>query len=341
MKTAIKKIPFLGKLFNKKINIQPVEVEVIENKEEIETMQAEKDKVIRFDIQRKMISHMTTESWKTIPHVTYIYEPDVTQFMEEFQKLKNERNKKISINTLMLRLIVEGLKAAPELNAHIRYNERFVKGRVDILDEINFSIPWILPTGEMMTINLRGFESKTLDEMIQHIEEISYKIENTNLQEALFEMSAHDTIQKLKRGRFNQGVCKLIGATLGDSKVTLLSMKERRAYNKIPKEQRLGKKELEQGSVLVTNFGSLDKNLKGFAGIIEIIPPQVCAISVGAIQEKPGVYTGEDGTKQIGIRKILPLCIAFDHRAVDFGHLVPFMRALDEVFEHPEVIHEW
>lgn len=34
-----------------------------------------------FDIQRKIVANMTTESWEQIPHVAYVYEADVTDLM--------------------------------------------------------------------------------------------------------------------------------------------------------------------------------------------------------------------------------------------------------------------
>ena len=40
-----------------------------------------KTNTIHFGIQRKIVSNMTAESWETIPHVTYNYEPDVTAFI--------------------------------------------------------------------------------------------------------------------------------------------------------------------------------------------------------------------------------------------------------------------
>ena len=46
---------------------------------------------INFGIQRKIVANMTTESWETIPHVTYNYEPDVTDFMKEYKKLNFDR----------------------------------------------------------------------------------------------------------------------------------------------------------------------------------------------------------------------------------------------------------
>ena len=128
-----------------------------------------------FGIQRKMVSHMTTESWTKIPHVTYMYEPDVTEFFEEYKKLNSDKDaeNKITFNTVMLRAVCEGLKAAPIMNSHIEFNRKFVTGRIDTYEDINISMPTILPNGEMMTINLRDFGSKNLIEMTDYINDIN------------------------------------------------------------------------------------------------------------------------------------------------------------------------
>jgi pyruvate/2-oxoglutarate dehydrogenase complex dihydrolipoamide acyltransferase (E2) component len=95
------------------------------------------------------------------------------------------------------------------------------------------------------------------------------------------------------------------------------------------------------GTVTVSNIGSLYKEQKGFFGLLEIIPPQIFAIGVGAIQEKPGVFIDDKGEMAIGIRKILPLCLVFDHRAVDFSAVVPFLKKTDQIFLKPDVIRKW
>lgn len=61
-----------------------------------------KTNTIHFGIQRKIVSNMTAESWETIPHVTYNYEPDVTDFMHEYKKLNIGRSKddKITVTHL-------------------------------------------------------------------------------------------------------------------------------------------------------------------------------------------------------------------------------------------------
>lgn len=41
-----------------------------------------------FDIQRKIVANMTSESWEQIPHVSYLYEADVTDLLKVYQQVK-------------------------------------------------------------------------------------------------------------------------------------------------------------------------------------------------------------------------------------------------------------
>ena len=109
-----------------------------------------------------------------IPHAVYTYRPDVTDFIGEYSLLNKEE--KITINTLMLKAIVEGIKQAPQINGHIKYQNRLVRGKVNQIEDINISMPWILPTGQMMTINLRNFENKSLVEMTEYIQDVSKEL---------------------------------------------------------------------------------------------------------------------------------------------------------------------
>ena len=84
---------------------------------------------------------------------------------------------------------------------------------------------------------------------------------------------------------------------------------------------------------MVSSVGAVYREWDGPCTICDIIPPQVCALSVGAISEKPVVRNGE-----ICIRKILPVTICIDHRALDFSDLVPFVQKLREVLADREVI---
>lgn len=302
-----------------------------------------KTNTIHFGIQRKIVSNMTTESWETIPHVTYMYEPDVTKLMHEYKKLNLDRNRdsKITLNTVIMKIITEGLKAAPVMNSHIEFNRKLVRGRVDTFEDINISMPMILPSGEMMTVNLRGFESKNLDEMTDAVNDVARRAENTDLNEAMFDVSLDNTLTALKKGKFMQAVYRLIGSKTGKHKVKTLKGDAKKEYEAIPETERLTKRDIEQGTTTISNLGSLYREQSGAAALLEIIPPQVTAFGVGAVQDKPMVITDSFGNKSIEARNVLPICIAFDHRALDFGDIVPFLKRLDDIFENPKVIHTW
>ncbi|MDE6110470.1 MAG: 2-oxo acid dehydrogenase subunit E2, partial [Eubacterium sp.] len=298
---------------------------------------------IHFGIQRKIVANMTTESWENIPHVTYNYEPDVTEFMIEYQRLNAGASpeSKITLNTLMLKIITEGLKANPIMNSHIEFDKKLVRGEIQTFEDINISMPMVLPSGEMMTINLHNFEKKNLNEMVSYINDVNRRVANTDLNEVMFDVSLDNTLTALKKGNIKQTLFRLIGSKTGKHKVKTLSGKAKHDYYKIPEEDRLTKRDIEQGTITVSNIGSVYRNQRGETCLLEIIPPQVCAIALGAVQDKPVVVVNEAGEKEIAIRQIMPLCIAFDHRALDFGEIVPFLKKLDEIFEAPEIIHTW
>ena len=302
-----------------------------------------KTNTIHFGIQRKIVANMTTESWANVPHVTYNYEPDVTEFMIEYKRLNEDcpPEKKVTLNTLMLKIIVEGLKADPIMNSHIEFDRKLVRGEIHTFENIDISMPMVLPSGEMMTINLHNFENKNLDEMVSYIADVNRRVANTNLDEVMFDVSLDNTLTALKQGKIKQTLYRLIGSKTGKHKVKTLSGKEKSNYYKIPENDRLTKHDIEQGTITVSNIGSVYRAQRGETCLLEIVPPQVCAIAVGAVQDKPVVVVNEAGEKEIAIRQVMPLCIAFDHRALDFGEIVPFIKRLDEIFAAPEIIHTW
>ena len=86
--------------------------------------------MVFFDLQRRVVSHMTSSSWRTVPHVSFVYEPDVTEFIKVFKHRNEDTVKyeyKSTLNTVVLKIIAEGLKKAPTLNAFVDYTHD--KGR--------------------------------------------------------------------------------------------------------------------------------------------------------------------------------------------------------------------
>ena len=295
-----------------------------------------------YDIQRKMVASVTTDSWQNIPHISYVYEPDVTELFEEYRKINLGRKAedKITFNTVILKVISEGIKAAPILNSHIQYNHRTAKGKITTFDNINISMPTILPDGRMMTTNLHDCQEKTIDEMAEDMKKLREKAENSNLTEALYSVAFNKTLETVKKGKILQAILRIVESKLGKTKTKLLKGDAKKEYYSIPESERLCDRDIEQGTVTVSNIGSLYRGQRGTAAMLEIIPPQVAVFCIGAVQDRP-VVKEINGKKEIVIGKILPICMAMDHRAMDFGEAVPCIQRLDEIFDNPEIIRQW
>ena len=130
---------------------------------------------------------------------------------------------------------------------------------------------------------------------------------------------------------------RIIGSKTGKYKIHALSGDEKKEYYRIPERFRLTKHDIEQGTVTASNLGSIYRSWHGECAILEIITPQIVAIGIGALQSKAVVE--KDETVRAG--KVIPITIAFDHRALDKGDVVPFMKKLDSIFEEPEVLRKW
>ncbi len=298
-----------------------------------------------FGIARKIVSNMTSESWEQIPHTTVSYEADVTELMEYYKKLNEnvtDTADKISVNTLALKIICEGLKAAPKMNTTLAFSRRLVRGTLTYHNSIDISMPMILKTGEMMTVNMHDMGNKSLLEMTHAIADTARRAANSDMNEVMFEVSLDNTLKGLKQGRLAQTVCRLFGSKMpGRHRVKTLSGKAKKEYYKIPETDRLTKQDIEQGTTTVSNLGSVYRGQKGECFLLEIIPPQTTAFAVNAIQDRPVVVTDDSGNKKIEIRQIMPITVAIDHRALDYGDCVPFFERLDEIFASPQVILSW
>ena len=299
-------------------------------------MAENKNNVLRFNIQRKIVANMTTESWRHIPHVSYIYEADVTDFLEAYKNYDEATPFHLTFNTAMLKALAEGIKAAPKINAHMKFERKLVRGKITLFDNIDISVPWTLPDGNMMTINVKDVGSKSLEELAAYVDDINRRLKNTNLDEALYSVSMNDTLERLSEGHIIKTLQRIYGSTTNKHhKVSHLTGRAKKEYDKIPPTDKITAEDLKQGTITISNIGAAAKGINGALDMLMIIPPQICAIGISSMQRRPTVVTDEDGNEKIAIRTILPMCICFDHRALDFGEVSPFIRKMEEIFKNP------
>jgi len=299
-------------------------------------------KVERFGLQRKIVANMTTESWQHIPHAAILYEPDVTDFWNEWLKLKQLPEwQGISINTVMMYACTKAFLAAPAMNAHIRYNHKLVYGKITQYDEVNISMPAAMSDGKMMTLNVRGCESKTLRELTGYIADLYRRMEPTVLDEAMFEVSMENTVRLLKRCKIFTILGRFMGLIPSRKEIHRLKGKAKKAYDAMSPAERLTKRDIEQGTVLISNIGSIYRGSYTAPTLIDVIPPMVAALCIGNFTDKPGIVAQADGTAAVQARKYLPINVNFDHRALDYDAVVPFLKCMDEIFQNPAQIKDW
>ncbi len=295
-----------------------------------------------FGISRKIVSNMTSQSWQEIPHVTFGYDADVTELMKIKDRLNEgvtNKSDKITLNTIALKIISEGLMRAPKLNCTLEFDQKLVRGTLTYHDDVDVSMPVILQTGEMMTITMPGLQNKTLRGITAYIQDTMRRANNSDMQEVMYDVSLNDTLDNLKNGKISQALNRVYGSKMpGKHQVKTLSGKQRKKYYSIPERDRLTKEDIKQGTTTVSNMGSVGKTYSGTCYLLEIIPPQVTAFAISAVQKRPVVVTDENGNDKIEIRQIMPITIAMDHRALDYADCLPLIERFNEIFDHPEIL---
>ena len=277
-----------------------------------------------FGLQRRVVAAETSRAWKEAPHVGFTYEMNFTQL---YDSLCEAKAKGISINTVILKLITEALKKAPKMNATMQYSSFLAAGKLETHDEIAITLPMTFPNGKMMSVRMHHFENKTLCQMQQDVDRVSEKVRHTDLNAVLQPLAVKHTAKLILKGHLKTGIGRMLGC------VQQILSKER--YCNVPEGEGLKEEDLLPGTITVSNLGSLYPSMKGYPSLIEIIPPMVCAIALGAIQEK--AIIGE----RIYAGRVLPMCIVFDHRALDFGDIIPFLKELDRISEKPDLLRKW
>jgi pyruvate dehydrogenase E2 component (dihydrolipoamide acetyltransferase) len=290
---------------------------------------------VSFDIRQKVVSASTSSGWAA-PHVSYIYEADATELMIEFDKLIHNKTtgSEITLNAILMRVIIEGIKAAPCVNAHVFYNKWLSSGNIRIIDRIDINTPILLHDKRMITVKLHDCGNKSLADIAGCLNQLINKLKNTNIDIALLHVGWEDTIKKLKRGNIFNTAGRILGLKIGKNKLKKISKYERDAYNKAPKETRLCNDDLNMGTITISNLGLAVRGTNGFPALIDLVSPQVMAIGIGTLQEKPVIYNS-----QITQRKTIPFCLVFDHRALDFGDVAPLIKEMDSIFQNPSIIH--
>lgn len=296
------------------------------------------DEVIYFnDIKKKSNGYVLSNA-TTQPAAAYAYEADVTKLWEAYKELKAECGYPISFNTIVMRSMVEGLKAAPKLNAHIDFKPRSTTGRLIIKKHMDIAMPVVLDSGETFPVKILSAEEKTLKELQEDIADSVTRMKTTNIDDVVTDIAINREIAFAMTGKLANAIAMGIGGLFGKSKMgTLKGLFSRPAKE----ENALELERLNEGTVCFSNWGTLAKGLNGMGTQAPLLYPQVFMMGVGAVQDKEFAFRNSNGEIDLGVKKVLPITLTFDHRIGALNDVVPFITTLNEIFEKPQVIKTW
>lgn len=298
----------------------------------------EGDTVEYFNLKGRVSGNVLTNA-TSIPAGGYNYEADVTKFWAEFKKLKAEVDYPLSFNTLMLRVLAEGLKVAPRLNSHLEYKAKSSCGRLIIKKHIDVAVPVFMETGETFPVKLRNLEEKNLKEIYEEMDRLLTVLKTTDVDRVLFDVIAQRIVGFVLKGKIGMAMSQVVSGYFGKYKVASFSGIFKHA-NRDPKKS-LQPYELNEGTICLTNLGSISAGLPGNATYVPILYPQSFIMAIGSVQDRDYAFKNEEGVVDIATKKMLPINIMFDHRIGGFGDVVPFLNKINEIFENPEIIRTW
>lgn len=298
----------------------------------------EGDTVEYFGEVKKKCNGYVLSNATTQPAAAYAYEADVTKLWDAYKELKAECGYPLSFNTVMMKAMVEGLKAAPRLNAHIDFKPFSISGRLIVKKHINIAMPVVLDNGQTFPVNILHCEENNLKGLQEQTTDIVTRMKTTNIQRAYTDMVLNRGIAFALTGKIFKSAAMGIKGVFGKSKMGSLSD----FLNRPKKEDNaLEPVHINEGTVCFSNWGTLAKGLNGMGTQAPLLYPQVFMMSTGAVQDKEFVFRNSKGEIDIGTKKVMPITLTFDHRIGALNDVVPYIKKLDEIFENPEIIKEW
>lgn len=296
-------------------------------------------------IRDRLTSNVLVNSQREIAGTSCCYELDVTGLYEEFLKLKKESGYKLTFNTLMIKILVEGLKAAPRLNAHIEYNHRSTSGRIIIKKHIDVSMAVLLQNGETFLVKLAQLEDKSLKETALQIEDTKRRLLNTNLRRVMFKVGGQRMVGLASKGKIISTLSQFCSAYFGKGKIAKLSKLFKKKYRTVNTSDKpydgLRVDDFTEGTVCYTNWGTLYDKLDVNITYIPPMYPQVFLFATGRIADREYVVKDENGRLDLKTKKVLPVTLIFDHKIGGANDIIPFIKKLDEITANPEIIHNW
>lgn len=141
---------------------------------------------------RKTIANHMARSVQTAPHVTSVFEADLSQVLADraTRKQDSEDAEVPSVTAYLLRAAVQAIRMVPEVNS--KWHDDYL----EVFDEINFGVGTALDSGGLVVPVIRNAQGMNLMELSQALRAVtqkarSGKLTHADMQDGTFTLSNH------------------------------------------------------------------------------------------------------------------------------------------------------
>ena len=167
---------------NGRILIEDVEKYTSESSSSNKTNSAIKsNKVPHTAIRKSIASHMVNSLLKTAPHVTTVFDCDLTNIIEHRNANKDkfqEKGVKLTFTAYFIKAAVEGLKVMPNLNS--KWHDDFL----EVFEEFNIGVATSLEQGGLIVPVVKNAQDLDLFQTASQLQDLTTKARNNSLSTA-------------------------------------------------------------------------------------------------------------------------------------------------------------
>ncbi len=300
----------------------------------------EGDETEYFNLKKRCAGYIFTKTQNDLVGASGFYEVDVTKLWNEYRAYKEEADFHLTFNVVMMKALIEGLKSAPRLNAHLYFNKKSTTGKLIIKKHIDISMPVRLPDGETFTVKVRETENKNLKDLQAQVDFLLKAAENSDIDRLLMDNLSYRLAGFALKGKILTSLMQLFTGFFGKSKV--MNVSDLFKKKKLQKKATLVPQDVNEGTVCFTNWGILNPNFTtANIGYAPLLYPQVFLYGIGNVSDREYAFRNEKGEVEIGTKKVMPVHFTFDHRIGALDDVMPLIKRMEEVFENPQIIREW
>lgn len=149
---------------------------------------------------RQLTSESTTRAWQIIPHVTQYDKADITllnQFMDSYKKTAEKKGIKLTITSVLIKILSHALKKYPRFNASLDIEKK----EIIYKNYINIGVAVDTDRGLLVPV-IHDIDKKNLMQIASELSEIAEKTRNKKI-----------TPEEMKGGNFTVSNLGSIGGT--------------------------------------------------------------------------------------------------------------------------------